>query len=240
MVNMKYKIADFVVEFNNRYNYLDKQCAEFLYDVNEKADIIVDISNEDICFESLACEEKYPLGYIESVCAYRKLCLHLPTQNALLLHSSVISCENRGIAFLAKSGVGKTTHTRLWRKVYGDKVKIINGDKPIIRFFDRVPYAYGTPWAGKENYYLNEKTELTDICFLERGTENSICKATPMECFNSFMNQILRPDDPEALKATLDLVEKLLKKCNLWLLKCNMANEAAMVVHDKIFKGENL
>jgi hypothetical protein len=235
---MKCKIADFVIEFNNKYEYLSKQCAEFAYCDNASSDIVVHISDEDIRKERLSCGDIYPLGYIESICTYRKLCLQLPLKDALLLHASVISCEDRGIAFLARSGVGKTTHTRLWEKIYGKKVKIINGDKPIIRFFDNVPFAYGTPWAGKENYYLNEKVKLSDICFLERGVENKISKITVGECFNAFMHQVLRPSDPKIAFKNLELVEKLLLKCNLWKIQCNMNDDAALVSHDGIFSED--
>lgn len=235
---MKYKIADFIVEINNKHNYLTEQCADFKFDGDDGADIVVDVSNEDICKERSLNTAQYSDGYLESVCAYRKLCLKLPPENALLLHGSVISYEDRGIIFLARSGVGKTTHTMIWKKIYGDKVKIINGDKPIIRFFDNIPFAYGTPWAGKENYYSNEKVKLTDICFLERGADNCAMKANSEEFLNFLMNQVLLPSDEKALDKTLELVESLLLKCNLWSIKCNLGDDAALVVHDRIFSED--
>ena len=42
--------------------------------------------------------------------------------------------------FCGSSGTGKTTHMLLWQKMLGDRFKFINGDKPIIRFIDNVPY----------------------------------------------------------------------------------------------------
>lgn len=233
-----YLIADFVVDFNEKYEYFRKKCVDFKCSDDKSADFVVNVTEDDIKREYLLSDVKYSKEYLESICAYRKLCFQLPLNDAMLLHSSVIAFENRGIAFLARSGVGKTTHTKLWKKVYDDKVKIINGDKPIIRFVDDIPFAFGTPWAGKENYYLNEKVELTDICFLERGITNRIKRASTGEFFNFFMNQVLLPNDEDAVDKTLELVDRLLSYCNLWSIKCNMNDDAAVVVHDKIFSEE--
>ena len=48
------------------------------------------------------------------------------------MHGAVIEYEGNGYMFSADSGTGKTTHILLWRKFLGDKVKIVNGDKPFL------------------------------------------------------------------------------------------------------------
>ena len=56
----------------------------------------------------------------------------------------LISFDGQGIAFAAPSGTGKTTHIKLWQRLYGDRVEIINGDKPLslcARSLLRVRYA---------------------------------------------------------------------------------------------------
>lgn len=232
----KCKLADLVVCFDNKYPYLERQCVDFLDDQNETADIIIEVSEEEIQGEQSLYAEKYSRGYLESVCAYRNLCLRVPKYNALVLHASVISYKDRCIALLAKSGVGKTTHTMLWKKVFGEEVKIINGDKPIVRFFDGVPFAYGTPWAGKEGYYSNDKAKLTDICFIERGVENFVSRVNTSDGITSIMQQVLRPKEPEMALNTLMLVEGLLKGCNLWTLKCNIKSDAAVTLRNEIMK----
>ncbi len=231
-----YSIADFIVEIQNKYDYLEKQCIEYKYNGNAPADFVIGVTDEDIRQERIQSGGVlYKDGYLESICAYRKLCLALPLKDAMLLHASVISFEGRGIAFLARSGVGKTTHTMLWKQVYREEVKIINGDKPIIRFIKGVPYAYGTPWAGKENLHINDKTVLTDICFIERNTENSVTKLEPDRCFDSLMLQLLHPSDPMAALKTLELSDSLLSACDFWRIECNTSKEAAIAAQEKIF-----
>lgn len=230
-----YKIAELVVEFQNRFDFLTKQCAEYEYTGAASPELTVHVTDEDLRRErNFSPERNYPEGYLESVCACRKLCVELPRYEGLLMHGSVIECRGRGIAFLARSGVGKTTHTLLWKQVYGDQVRIINGDKPIVRFRDGVPYAWGTPWAGKENLQCNRRTPLTDICFLERAPENAVFQIRPEEGLNGVMQQILIPPEPEMAEKTLELLDKLLGSCRIWVIRCNISQDAAKLAHDTI------
>ena len=50
--------------------------------------------------------------------------------------NTVIKVDNDAYAFCAKSGTGKTTHTKLWMQLLGDRMSYINGDKPLIRIID--------------------------------------------------------------------------------------------------------
>ena len=235
-----FKLADLIVELNNEYDFLAKQCAEYRYTGDASAEISVRVTDEDICRErNLSAEFDHSAGYLESICAYRKLCMELPGYDALLLHGSVIDCDGKGIAFLARSGVGKTTHTMLWKQVYGQRMRIINGDKPIIRFVQGVPYAYGTPWAGKENFQCNACIPLTDLCFIERSTENRVVQIRPEECLNAVMQQILIPSDPLMAIKTLQLLDRLLSACRIWVIHCNISQDAAILAHDTILGEKN-
>ena len=82
------------------------------------------ISNEDTDFAS---------GLSSSF--LRKLAEWLPLHDAFVLHSATFDVDGVGVVFAAHSGTGKTTHMLLWQKLLGDKMTIVNGDKPIVRFF---------------------------------------------------------------------------------------------------------
>ncbi len=234
----RYLLADFVVELKNQYDFLTKQCTQYLYTGERDTDISVEVSDEELRQErNFLPENQYSAGYLESICAYRKLCLALPLRDAMLLHGSVIRCKDRGIAFLARSGVGKTTHTMLWKQVYGDAVQVINGDKPIIRFFDDAPYAYGTPWAGKEKMQTNTRVPLTDICLIQRSEENAVIPADPQAVLGSIFQQVLLPDDPDAAGRTLELLDLMLANCRMWIIRCNISQDAAILAHDTIIGG---
>lgn len=232
-----YRIADYIVDIQSRYDFLKSQCREYEYSGDLPIDFSLKATEEEIKNEAFISGEKYPVGYLESVCVYRKLGMLLPSKNAVLMHASVIDIKGRGVAFMAPSGVGKTTHTLLWMKLYGDVVRVINGDKPILRFWEDIPFAYGTPWAGKENLQTNSRTKLTDLCFLEQSDYNQVESLDKNECIAQIMQQVLHPGDSVAALKTLELLDKLLRKCNVWKIKCNINPEAAEIAYEKIFKS---
>lgn len=231
-----YSIAGFTVAIKNRYEYLDRQCKPYQIMTNVSADFSVSVCEEEVREERSQSDACYDNGYLESVCVYRKLCTQIPRFDAMLLHAAVISAENRGIAFLARSGVGKTTHMLYWKKLLGEMCSIINGDKPIIRFFNGIPFAYGTPWAGKENLQTNTKNRLTDLCFIERSKINFTRRMRIDDCIDLIMSQILFPPDAQNLARTLEMVEMLLRKCDLWLIKCTNSVDAAKAACNAILK----
>ena len=232
---VKLLMADLVVEIDNLYPYIPRYCKDYFYDGDRPTDISVAVTEEEILKEQAASEIKMHKAYVEFICAYRKIAYQLLKFDAFVMHGAVIRVEDKGIAFLASSGTGKTTHMALWQEICGDKLTIINGDKPIIRFFDDVPYAYGTPWSGKERYNTNDRTILTDLCFIERAPKDEVVELSPLNSAVLLLNQIHRPNDPSILNKTYALTDKLLKKCNSRKIKCTKEITAAKAAYNAIF-----
>lgn len=230
-----YKFADFNVDLQNRFRYLTEFCKGYETDCCN-ADFTISVSDDEIVKEHKGSPENFSKGYLESVCAYRKLCLGLPKHNAMLLHGAVITVQDKGIIFLARSGVGKSTHMMFWKKLLGDKLTVVNGDKPIVRFFDGVPYAYGTPWSGKEGLQNNIRAKLTDICFIERAKVNETVKIENRSDYvERIMTQVLIPNDSESLLKTMEMADILMNRCNLWQIKCTPDIDAAKTAYNAIF-----
>ena len=142
------RIAELNVMIKNRYGYVERLCKNYMIDgcSEEDADIIAFATDEQIDAELEIAETKASRAYAEGICIYRNLCRELPKKfDAYLFHSALIEYEGRGYAFAAQSGTGKSTHIAIWQKVFGDRVRIINGDKPIFRYKDGRFIAYGTP-----------------------------------------------------------------------------------------------
>lgn len=231
----KLLLADLVIEIKHNYGYIRKYSKSYIYDGDRSPDIFISISEEDIAEEREISENKINIGYLEYICAYRKIATELLKFDAFVMHGTVIDVENKGIVFTALSGTGKTTHMLYWQEMLGDKLKIINGDKPIIRFFDGVPYAYGTPWAGKEGFNTNARTKLEDICLIERADVNEVVPLTGFQVVSLFIKQIYHPEDPVARNKTYDLANKLLSCCNLRKIRCTKDISAAKTAYNAIF-----
>ena len=155
------------------------------------------------------------------------------------MHAAVLDVDGKSYAFTAKSGTGKSTHINLWKKLLGDKVVVVNGDKPILRFIDGELYIYGTPWCGKEGWQTNMRSIFKGLCFLERAENNSIKPLEKGECASRIMQQILMPTDPFDAMATLELMDRMLMKVDTWLLGCNMDIEAAKIAYENM-SGEKI
>lgn len=171
----------------------------------------------------------------EFTAIHRQLADWLPLHNAFVMHSAVIEANGEGIAFAAHSGTGKTTHMLLWQKMLGDKMTVVNGDKPIIRFLNGEPYAYGTPWNGKEAMGCNMKTRLRHICLIERADENSAEPLGTDAAVSLLFNQTYMPRDPAAAAATMAMMNSLIGACRLWKIRCNMDISAAETAYGAIF-----
>ena len=69
--------------------------------------------------------------------------------NTLEMHASVIENGGKGYLFLAKSGTGKSTHSKMWLRNIPDS-HLLNDDNPIVRVLeDGSVRVYGSPWSGK-------------------------------------------------------------------------------------------
>ena len=231
---LKLSLAGYVFEIHTDYEYLKKLGANYITD--DDADFIIKCTDEELETERLLALEDQNTAdeMIESLAIFRKVCEVLADKDGFMMHSAVIEYEGNAIAFLAQSGVGKSTHITNWKKAFNDKVKIINGDKPIIIKKDGEFFACGMPWAGKECWERNVIVPLKAICFLARGEINS-CVASSLESASfKLMHQIHVPPTEESATRVLDNLDEMLKKVKIFDLKCNQDVESAIVAKQAI------
>jgi len=273
-------IADIKIKIQHIRNSIGILCKPY-YTNSEKADISLVSTNEGIDDIAKENDPIFTRGYLETILLGQLLAEETPNFSAFLLHSVTIDIDGTGVAFSALSGTGKSTHLANWcaylngtqnmpeqledlikestkkskRNNLQKNLKIVNGDKPIVRFFDEefcrsngleipeatvfgIPYAYGTPWCGKEGLGCNMRTPLKHICFIERSETNYVTKIDKNDAVNRIMQQVYMPKDPVALVKTLELVNRLISYCDLWIIHCNMDIESAEVAYNAIF-GNN-
>lgn len=151
--------------------------------------------------------------------------------DGFVFHSSAIALDGQAFLFSANSGVGKSTHTKLWKKIF-DNVIYINDDKPAIRLKNGLFYVYGTPWSGKSTLNSNVCVPLKAICFIERAKINSIRKLTPFEALPRLLEQTMRKAGETKTARLLELLDVLLTTTPIYLLSCLPNEDAAKLAHD--------
>ena len=207
-------------------------------DVFETPDITVTVLPEDVAAERALDSEyggKLPDPYYEETAAFRKLGEQLPHFSVAVFHCAMIDVAGRGVAFAARSGTGKTTHMNLWQQLLGDRMTVVNGDKPFVRVADGDVTGYGSPWRGKENLGGHDQTALTDICRIVRSETNETVPLSKQEAVDLLLGQIYMPQDPAARAKTLAMIEKLADSVRAWEIRCNMDPAAAEVAYRAVF-----
>ena len=239
MVN-RYKIADKVVEVCSIYEEVHNYCSYYLTDA--PADYSVITTQADIDYEReknvksavLECRQPYnsPDSYLEELAVYRKIAQKMIEYDTVLFHGSCISVDSVGYLFTAKSGTGKSTHTRLWREYLGDKAVMVNDDKPLLHIAENGIIAYGTPYNGKHRLGTNTFVPLKAICILTRAAENHIEPITFEQAYKMLLQQVYRPADSILMMRTLTLIDRLADTVKLYRLGCNMDISAAKVAYE--------
>ncbi len=179
------KIADLITEVPDTGG-LAPRVRDYLRETDEPPDIVIRESS----FRPDAWKgAPYDLYcYMESGgYFYASLLYH----EGMMLHASAVAYGGRAYLFSGPSGIGKSTHTRIWKQIFGDEAVIFNDDKPALRFRDGRWYAYGTPWCGKDGINTNLKVPLAGICFLEQGCENSMTLLTAREAIPLIISQTM-------------------------------------------------
>lgn len=222
------KIADIVTAVPSS-DGLEARCGDYIYDGDELPDIIID--------ESKYHPEKYGCNFTADNIAYmesaRQFYAQLLHKDGFYLHSSAVELDGRAYLFSGKSGVGKSTHTRLWQQLFGDRVHIFNDDKPALRCIDGKWYAYGTPWCGKDGINQNMKVPLAGICFLKQAPHNKIRRLSAVEAIPMVTAQtIYRFKNGEMLELLLTHLDKLLRTVPIYELENRPENEAAVMSYE--------
>jgi hypothetical protein len=230
------KIAGIPIGIDARYEYTENYVSEFLCD--DAPLFTVSATDAEIENECKISGIRVANQYAEHVVMYRKIAERLCDFSAVVFHGAILECDGRAYAITAHSGVGKTTHTRLWLSEFGDKVRILNGDKPIFRMIDGVPYACSTPWRGKEGYGYNNMLPLCGIAFLSRGLVNRSKRAEPDDVSMRLMNQIyISKTSPLSTLGSMRIANEILSSVPLYELECNMDPEAAHVSYKAFTEG---
>lgn len=227
------QIADLIVEVP-KAGGMAPRCRDYLTDSALPVDITI---NEAAYRMDDPVYPTYEIGcYLESGHQFYG---HLLKHAGLLLHASALEFGGKAYLFSGPSGVGKSTHTRLWLQRFGQEVRVFNDDKPALRYLDGRWYAYGTPWCGKDGINENRKASLGGICFLKQAEENAICRLSGQQALASLYSQTMhnfrREADMDRLLSAIDL---LVRHVPIWELANTPGQEAVDLAYSAMVLGK--
>ena len=209
------------------------------YLTQESSDFSFCVTREDIAFEQAdLLEEAHRDGFkprdftdpfLERAAIQRAFAEFLFDYDILLFHGSAIAVDTEGYLFTAHSGTGKSTHTRLWRQVFGERAVMVNDDKPFLQLTENEVLLHGSPWSGKHGLDANVCVPLKGLCLLERGAENQISPMNEEDLLPMLRKQAYCPLDTAKYSRFLELTARLSRQAALWKMACNKNPEAAEV-----------
>lgn len=231
---VRVQLAGIPVQMNNRFPNLQVLCRG--YETDEDPIITLSVTQEEIEAERTMQADIFTDGYLETVCLYRKLALEMLKHGVFIMHASIIEVDGEGYGFLAHSGTGKTTQTRLWLEHFGSRARVINGDKPLIRVEKKGDgwqfIAYGTPWCGKEGMGCNASVPLKALFLLERSLEPACEPASQEYTIDRLFHQMLMPENPEQMLTLLDMADRLVETVPCYRLLCDMTDKSVVAAYE--------
>ena len=151
------------------------------------------------------------------------------------LHSASNYYQEKAWLYSASSGTGKTTHVKLWEKLYA--VPVLNGDLNLLGMEKAEVFVYGIPWCGTSGVYTTKKYPLGGIILLKRGTENRVCKLPQDERQLYTAQRMISPAWTEKqVDDSLLFAEKLSNRIPIRQLYCTQEPSAAAVMKEYIDK----
>ncbi|MDR0261903.1 MAG: hypothetical protein LBJ04_01625 [Sphingobacterium sp.] len=156
----------------------------------------------------------------------------------IMIHASVANHAGRGVAFLGKSGTGKSTHSRLWLQHIPNTV-LLNDDNPAIRITDKGVLIYGTPWSGKTPCYKNEQLPLQGFVRLQQAPMNEFEWQNGLKGFIAVLPSCTSIRWNKELFSTMNtILEKIIAQVPVGYLKCLPDAAAAELCHSALFPNE--
>ena len=224
------EIAGFAIGVESLFETTGVYCREYWTDREPEFFVTVcreDLVQEQALLDAEADEEglkrrKFSDMFLERSVIQRRVAENLARRDVLLMHGSTVAVDGRAYLFTAPCGTGKSTHTRLWREVFGDRAVMVNDDKPFLKLTEDAVLACGSPWTGKHGIGTNVCVPLGGICILSRGTENVIRPAVSEQVEEFLRSQCFPPQG----------LEKLLGRVRLWEMECTKDPEAAVTAFE--------
>lgn len=226
------KIADLIVEVPEAGDIVPR-CRDYFYSGNESPVVIINKDQFDSSRFSHRVSEQL-LAYMESG---RQFHGSLLEHDGMYLHASAVALDGKAYLFSGPSGMGKSTHTRLWQQCF-DGVQIFNDDKPALRLMDDQWLAYGTPWCGKDGININMRVPLAGICFLKQASENRIRRLNQQEAASRIISQTIHFfKNLDRLDLMLSRVDKLVRTIPVFEFENRPEPAAAMLSYETMYSA---
>lgn len=225
-----YRIAGLTVELLPKYSYT-KELAEPYKCSSKNAPLFSVEISDNFIKKVLIKHSNLKPEIIEHIYLAYKLYINLLDYGRVMLHSSAIEYKGNAYLFCAKSGGGKSTHTKLWQSAFGEEnVHIINDDKPIVYINDNGEFIVcGSPFAGCTDININTEVPLGGVVFLHKSNKILIDRINSKEIITNLLcSTPIKKIDEKKMNFVFTFCEKLIQNVPCYKMNCTDSVESAI------------
>ncbi len=156
------------------------------------------------------------------------------------IHASAVIKDKAAVLCLGESGTGKSTHTRMWMENING-TSMLNDDSPLLKMDGNKLRAYGSPWSGKMDFYINEDYEVKGIMRIKRALHNTIDRLDAMHSLVSVYPSLppMYAHDTIMADKMLDLVSDIIETTAIYILACLPNGDAARVAYKELYGAKD-
>ncbi len=192
---------------------------------------------KDASYATCYCQPPYTdTFHYDLFHALRLLYLYLAQSKGMVaLHSASILYKDKAWLFSGRSGMGKSTHTNLWKALYD--TPIINGDLNLIGMENGTPVVYGIPWCGTSGIHDTQTYPLGGIILLKQAPADFVEELSSDQKQLLVCQRLISPAWSEELfDKNMHVVEKTTEKILICRLHCTKEDTAAEVMRERVDK----
>lgn len=204
---------------------------------NEAPEAVISIAPDTLreCMEH--CPENSGEAYAEYTGLCPLVCDALLPHGRAIFHSVAFLWQGKAWLLSGLSGAGKTTHYALWKLLYGEELRMLNGDKPILDFSGENIQVCPSPWMGKERLRSMQSAPLGGMIFLHQGENNRMTRLPVKNAIERlFLQFLFTRSNAEQVHMVCQMEERLLREIPIWQLENRGDEQAARLCHDTLAK----
>lgn len=162
--------------------------------------------------------------------ALRLTYLYLAQKKGMVaLHSASLLYRNKAWLFSGHSGMGKSTHTNLWKKLY--EISLLNGDLNLLAVVNGHPVVHGIPWCGTSEICTTESFPLGGIILLNQSPSDRIEELSNDKKQLLVSQRLISPAwTIELFDKNMKFIENIVSKIMVCKLHCTKEPSAAEVM----------
>lgn len=165
--------------------------------------------------------------------ALEEVLLHF---DRLILHAALVETQWGGLLFSGPPGIGKSTQAALWEREEG--AVQLNGDRPILSRDPGGWTAWGSPYAGSSQCFVNRGAPVRAVVMLEQGP---VCRLTPLSPAAAFQRLYAQTTvntwNPAYVSRACTLLTQLAEEIPIYHLICTPDRRAVACLRDQLRQG---